>query len=101
MPQFKKIEGDIKLVSEDGGSITVRVDGVRVPDGADEIGKYFGVKVTEKLSGLTQGGVEGLKRQVEKLEQSIVSKDAEIAQLEADVKTVKAAARSKRNTPAG
>ena len=101
MAQFTKIEGDISLFTDDGGSLAVHVAGVRVPDGAVEIGKYFGGKIAEQLSGLTEKGVEGVKAQVAKLEKTLANKDAEIVALEGDLKEARKATATKRNTPKG
>ena len=101
MAEFKKIEGDIKLVTEDGTSVAVHAEGVRVPEGAKAIGEYFGAQVAKALAGITEQGVDAIKGQVGKLEQSLANKDAEIDRLENEIKTLKKASSAKRNTPAG
>lgn len=99
MAEFSKIQGQIQLMSKDGTSIAVNVEGVKVPEGAKAIGEYFGKQVAAALSGITDQGVDGVKQQVAKLESSLQDKENEIKQLEAEIKTMRKAAVVKRSTP--
>lgn len=99
MAQFEKVFADVKLVGPNG-TVAIAVEGKRVPDGPKEVGLYIGQRVAESLAGITDAGAEGMKDQVGKLEGTIAEKDAEIKQLENELKEIKKAARVKRATPA-
>lgn len=101
MTEFTKIEGDIKLLTSEGGSVSVHVEGVRVPEGSKAIGDYFGAQVAKALGGITDGQVDGMKNQVAKLEQSLATKAAELESLQSELAQFKKAANAKRNTPQG
>jgi len=79
---FDKVEGEIKLIKDNGSSLIVKFGGAKPGGkGPKELAEYIAKQVMDQLPGPPAETV-ALRAQVEKLEAVVAERDAKIASLE-------------------